>query len=106
MNRHLRDVGKELPEGKHAAMVLDGAGWHRSKDLEIPSNVPLLRLPPYSPELNPIETLFAALKHVHFANRVFESAEHVRETVIQVWDAFTHKSDEIMRIARRDWAQL
>jgi len=106
MNRHLRDVGKELPEGKHAVMILDGAGWHRSKDLEIPSNVSLLRLPPYSPELNPIETLFAVLKHGHFANRVFESAEHVRETVIQVWNTFTRKTDEIMRITRRDWAQL
>jgi len=106
MNRHLRDVGKELPEGKHAVMILDGAGWHRSKDPEIPPNVSLLRLPPYSPELNPIETLFAVLKHGHFANRVFESAEHVRETVIQVWNTFTRKTDEIMRITRRDWAQL
>ena len=106
MNRHLRDLGTELPEGKHAVMVLDGAGWHRSKELQIPPNVSLLRLPPYSPELNPIETLFAVLKHGHFANRVFESAEHVRETVTQVWDAFTHKTEEIMRITRRDWAQI
>ena len=36
----------ELPEGKHAVMVLDGAGWHKSKDLEIPSNVSLLRCRP------------------------------------------------------------
>ena len=105
MNRHLQDIGRELPEGKHAVVVLDGAGWHRSKDLKIPSNVSLLRLPPYSPELNPIETLFSVLKHGHFANRVFESAEHVRETVTQVWDAFTHKTGEIMQITRRDWAQ-
>ena len=56
----------------------------------------MLRLPPYSPELNPIETLFSVLKHGHFANRVFESAEHVRETVTQVWDAFTHKTGEII----------
>ena len=106
MNRHLRDVGRELPEGKHAVMVLDGAGWHKSKDLEIPSNVSLLHLPPYSPELNPIETVFSVLKHRHFANRVFESAEHVRKTVTKVWDNFSHKTEEIMRITRRDWAKL
>ncbi len=106
MSRHLRDVGRELPEGKHAVMVLDGAGWHRSKNLKIPSNVSLLRLPPHSPELNPIETLFSVLKHRYFANRVFESAEHVRTTVTDVWNTFIHKTEEIMRITRRDWANV
>jgi len=106
MNRHLRDVSSALPEGKHALMVLDGAGWHRSKDLDIPANVSLLRLPPYSPELNPTETLFSVLKHRRFANRVFESAEHVRKTVTEVWDAFSHNSEEIIQITRRQWAKI
>ena len=106
INRHLRDVGRELPEGKHAVMVPDGAGWHTSKDFEMPSNVSLLLLPPYSPELNPIETTFSVLKHRHFANRVFKSAEHVRKTVTQVLEDFTHKTGEIMRITRRYWATI
>lgn len=106
MNRHLRDVSNALPEGKHALMVLDGAGWHRSKDLVIPANVSLLRLPPYSPELNPTETLFSLLKHRRFANRVFDSAEHVRKTVTEVWHAFSQNSQEIMQITKREWATL
>ncbi len=107
MNRHLQDVSSTLPEGKHALMVLDGAGWHRSKDLDldIPANVSLLRLPPYSPELNSTETLFSVLKHRRFANRVFESAEHVRKTVTDVWDTFSHNSEEIIQITRRNWAE-
>jgi transposase len=36
-------------------VVIDGAGWHTSHDLIVPPNVTLLRLPPYSPELNPVE---------------------------------------------------
>ena len=106
MNRHLRDVSSKLPEGKHALIILDGAGWHRSKDLDVPANVSLLRLPPYSPELNPTETLFSVLKHRCFANRVFESAEHVRETVTEVWDTFSHNAEEIMQITRREWAKV
>ena len=106
MNRHLRDVSSTLPEGKYALMVLDGAGWHRSKDLDIPANVSLLRLPPYSPELNPIETLFCVLKHRRFANRVFESAEHVRKTVTEVWDTFRHNSEDIIQITTRQWAKI
>ena len=106
MNRHLREIGEQVPAGKHALVVLDGAGWHRSRDLETPANVSLLRLPPYSPELNPVETLFSVLKHRHFANRVFENAEHVRETVEEVWNGFARKTGEIMQITAREWAVL
>ena len=104
MSRHLRDIGEQVPDGKPALVVLDGAGWHRSKELNIPANVSLLRLPPYSPELNPIETLFSVLKHRHFANRVFENAEHVRKVVEKVWEDFAGRTEEVMRITRRDWA--
>jgi putative transposase len=38
--------------GEKIAMIVDGAGWHKSKKLEIPENIRLLHLPPYSPELN------------------------------------------------------
>ena len=75
MNRHLLDIGAMVDEGRHALVVLDGAGWHRSKSLEIPDNAALLRLPPYSPELNPAESVFQLLKAAHFANEVFETAD-------------------------------
>ena len=42
-------------------LVLDGAGWHSSKILNIPENFSLMPLPPYSPELNPVENV----RHPH-----------------------------------------
>ena len=81
MSRHLADIGKTVPEGKHALAILDGAGWHRAKEPVIPDKVSLLRLPPYSLELNSSETVFLVLKHNHFANRVFDSAGHVKRVV-------------------------
>ena len=39
----------------HIIMQVDGAGWHRSKSLNIPANITLLNQPPYSPEVNPTE---------------------------------------------------
>ncbi|WP_410528555.1 transposase [Rickettsiales endosymbiont of Peranema trichophorum] len=36
-----------------AFIVMDCAGWHKAKDLSIPSNIEIILLPPYSPELNP-----------------------------------------------------
>jgi hypothetical protein len=52
-------------------MVVDGASSHVSKDLVIPENIRLHRLPPYSPQLNPQEHLWDELREKEFPNRVF-----------------------------------
>ena len=62
MNSHLADISKAVRSGRHGVTVLHGAGWHRSNDLATPDSLTLLRLPPYSPELNPIENLFGFLE--------------------------------------------
>jgi len=54
-------------------MVVDRASSHRNKDLVIPENVALAKLPPYAPELNPAERIWNILRRNYFANRVFES---------------------------------
>jgi transposase len=56
-------------------VVLDGASSHRSKDLVIPDNIALIRLPPYSPELNPAEQIWNILRRNSFANGVFDSLD-------------------------------
>ncbi|MDP2879949.1 MAG: IS630 family transposase, partial [Azonexus sp.] len=52
-------------------MVVDGASSHVSKELVVPENVRLLRLPPYAPELNPQEHIWDELREKEFPNRVF-----------------------------------
>jgi transposase len=54
MNEHLKEIGKAISPGAHAAIVLDGARWHGSQELVIPENITLITLPPYFPELNPV----------------------------------------------------
>ena len=44
------------------AVILDRAGWHRTQGLVVPSNITLLELPPYSPELNPVERVWHYLR--------------------------------------------
>ena len=56
-------------------MVVDGASSHRSKELEIPKNVSFIRLPPYSPELNPAEQIWNNIRREYFANRVFDTLD-------------------------------
>jgi len=106
MNRHLKDIGGMVPEGHHALVIFDGAGWHRSRDLVFPGNVSVLRLPPYSPELNSAENVFQFLKSNHFANQVFETAEDVKRKVATVWESFTGQAERIQSIGHRSWARV
>ncbi|MBW2062894.1 MAG: transposase [Deltaproteobacteria bacterium] len=62
-------------------MILDGAGWHRANDLRIPKTMKLVPLPPYSPELNPVEHIWAWLRDNVFGNSVFETLDEVIETL-------------------------
>lgn len=56
MTAHLQEISTQVTPGAHAILVCDGAGWHqRGKRLRGPDNLTLLSLPPYAPELNPME---------------------------------------------------
>lgn len=62
-------------------MVMDQAGWHIAGELTVPENMRLMYLPPYSPELNPAEHLWEALREDCFANHVFRDLDHVERTL-------------------------
>ena len=56
---HLEHISMNVPEGRHAVIVLDKAAWHTTKRLKRFSNISLLPLPSASPELNPTEASMA-----------------------------------------------
>jgi transposase len=56
-------------------MVMDGAGWHKSNDLKVPGNIRLVKLPPYSPELNLVENIWDEIREKYFYNKVFDSVD-------------------------------
>jgi len=58
MSHHLRMIAQEAGDGVHVVLVLDGAGWHKANDLQVPESMTLHFLPPYSPELMPIERVW------------------------------------------------
>ena len=81
----------------------DGAGRHRSRKLALPDNTVLLTLPPYSPDLNPMETVFQYLKNNRLANRVFTDVAVVAEACREAWNRFAAAPDCIASIMRREW---
>jgi transposase len=72
MQIFLDEVAARHPN-ERIVMVLDGAGWHQSNSVKLPENLRLLRLPPYAPELNPVEHLWDEAREKWFHNRVFDS---------------------------------
>lgn len=62
-------------------MVMDQAGWHVAGELAVPPNMRLMFLPPYSPELNPAEHLWEALREDCFANHVFRDLDEVESAL-------------------------
>jgi len=67
--------------GDHCVLFLDGAGWHKAHELKVPSNMSLLALPPYSPELNPAEHVWEYVRENDMRNRIFDDLDQVMETV-------------------------
>jgi transposase len=97
VNLFLEQFARELPAGVHAVLIWDGAGHHTSKDLVVPSNVSLIQLPPYSPELNPVENLWHYLRAHHWSNRVYDGygeleSEAIRSLGVVCQDAGNIKS--------------
>ena len=97
-------VGAAVAPGAHGVIVLDGAGWHRSSDLLVPPNLTLVHLPPYSPELNPMEQIVLFLKSNRFANRVFKDVAALKEACWTAWQWLTDQPDVITKTTRRSWA--
>jgi transposase len=101
---HLAEIGKKVAPGAHAVLVADGAGYHVAADIELPDNLTLLRLPPYSPELNPMENVWAYLRANKLAITVFDSYEHIMEKSCEAWNFFATDPAAIASITARSWA--
>ena len=77
MNAHLVEIAKAVAPGAHAVLVMDGAGWHGSSALRIPDNITIVMLPPYAPELNPVENIWAYLRANRLAITVFDTYDDI-----------------------------
>ena len=88
MNHHLCEISSQVAADAHAVVILDGAGWHRSQGLVVPGNITLLQLPPYSPELNPVERIWHYLRSHWLANSVFPSLADIMDACETAWNRF------------------
>jgi len=106
MNRHLEEIAAMVAPGAHAVVVMDGAGYHGPAALVVPDNITILTLPPYSPELNPIENVWQYLRQNFLANRVFDDYDAILDACCDGWNAFVSLPDKVRSITHRSWAVI
>jgi len=105
MNLHLHEISRAVDPDVHVALVLDGAGWHTSKGLNIPPNITLVPLLPYAPELNPMELAWLYIKSHYLANRIYADHDALYAAGIDAWNQFTADSERVRSVCRATWTQ-
>ncbi len=103
---HLTEISRTVAPAAHAILVLDGAGWHGAGTLEVPNNITLLHLPPYSPELNPIENVWQYLRQNKLAITIFDSYTDIVDKCCAAWNFFANDTVAVASITSRNWAQV
>ena len=93
MNLHLKEISATVAPNAHAVLVMDGAGWHKPPALDIPPNISLLILPPYSPELNPVENIWAYLRANKLAISIFDTYEDIVEACCDACNFFADDAE-------------
>jgi hypothetical protein len=82
MNLFLQEIGLRH-KGEFLLLIYDGAPCHSPGALDMPSNMMVETLPPYSPELNPVENIWEEIREKSFENVVFDSMEAVENRLIE-----------------------
>jgi transposase len=100
MNLYLTDFSSHLAPDTHAVMVMDRAGWHTAERVKVPSNMTLVSLPPYSPELNPQELVWRELRRKYLSNRAYATVAELDDAVANAWVSFTKTPDIIRSLTR------
>ena len=105
MDAHLAEIGTQVAPGAQAVLPLDRAGWHRrGKRLRVPKNITPLDLPPYSPELNPMEAVWEFLRGNKLSALVWDAYDAIVDACVTAWHFLIDDPERIRSIGSRDWA--
>ena len=103
MSLHLAEISLAIEPGAHGVLLMDQAGWHMTRKLEVPDNISIVPLPPKCPELNPVENLWQFMRDNWLSNRIFTSHENIIDLCCEAWNRLVDQPWRIMNIGRRKW---
>ena len=106
MQQHLQLISKRTQPGRHAVVIMDGAGWHTDDIAQGIDNLSIIKLPPYSPELNPVEQVSSWLRQHHLANRCFAGYDDIVTACAAAWNDFIADTQRVVSMCTRDWINM
>jgi len=106
MNEHLAAISYCVSAGAIAVLVLDQAGWHTSPRLTLPDNIVLLPLPPYAPELNPVENIWEYMRQNWFGHQVWRSYKAIVDACCNAWNKLMAMPEQIASLTQRSWTAI
>lgn len=101
LNQFIAQVSQDV----HVLLLWDRAGFHTSKKLTIPGNVTIVPLPPYSPELNPVENLWHYLRSHYWANRTYADYDDLRHAAVDAWQRAALDKEIVKSVCFAEYAQ-
>ena len=81
-------------------LCMDKAGWHTTQQLKIPDNILIWHLPPYSPELNPVERIWRELRTKYFNNKTFQTLDDLDQYLVYAINDFTKNKGNIKNLTK------
>lgn len=105
VNVFLRQFTDEISQDVHVLLLWDRAGFHTSKEVKIPENVSVVPLPPYSPELNPVENLWHYLRSHYWSNRTYADYDDLRLAAVDAWQRTALNKETVKSVCFAQYAQ-
>jgi transposase len=102
MSKFLELVSKAHPNN-YVIMIADGASSHKGQKLVIPKNMSIIILPPYSPELNPVERMWHLLRRRYFANHYFDTLTEAMNEARRGLEELKAAKDELIKLTCWPW---
>ncbi|WP_138029129.1 IS630 family transposase [Streptococcus pneumoniae] len=103
MNVFLEELSQAYPDD-YFLLVMDNAIWHKSSTLKIPTNIGFAFIPPYTPEMNPIEQVWKEIRKRGFKNKAFRTLEDVMN---QLQDVIQGLEKEVIKsIVNQRWTRM
>ena len=103
MELYLREFSAQIRPERHVALIIDNAGWHTAKNIDIPDNITLIPLPPYAPELNSMEQVWEWVKSHHLSNSCYKDYDDIVEKSSLAWNEFANNPELVKSICNREW---
>jgi hypothetical protein len=105
MQYYMDKLSKQYPHYR-IILCMDKAGWHTTKQLRLPQNIIVWFLPPYSPELNPVEMIWKHIRTKHFNNRIFDTLNDVEKQLSRSLKEVFVSIHETKQLTFYKWMQL